>query len=87
MREFLIRISPLTQASKLKVPLLIIHGAKDTRVPVAQAEEMAKRVRANGVPVWTTVYNDEGHLLPSTTPNNNFMLYTWIEFAKRYLLN
>ena len=45
MRDFLIRISPLTQASKVKVPLLIVHGAKDTRVPVTQAEEMARRVR------------------------------------------
>ena len=87
MRDFLIRISPLTQASKVKVPLLIVHGAKDTRVPVTQAEEMARRVRENGVTVWTTIYNDEGHQMPSTTPNNNFMLYTWIEFAKRYLLN
>ena len=48
---------------------------------------MARRVRENGVTVWTTIYNDEGHQMPSTTPNNNFMLYTWIEFAKRYLLN
>jgi dipeptidyl aminopeptidase/acylaminoacyl peptidase len=87
MRDFLTRISPLTQASQIKVPLLIVHGAKDTRVPVTQAEEMARRVRANGVPVWVTIYNDEGHLLPSTTPNNNFMLYTWIEFAKQHLLN
>ncbi len=87
IREFLIRISPLTQASKVKVPLLIVHGAKDTRVPVTQAEQMAGSVRDNGGTVWTTIYTDEGHLLPSTTPNNNFMFYTWIEFAKRYLLN
>ncbi len=53
MREFLTRISPVTQASKLQIPLMIVHGAKDTRVPVDQAEEMARLVRANGVPVWT----------------------------------
>ena len=85
MREFLTRISPVSQVSKLRIPLLIVHGANDTRVPVGQAEEMARVVRANGVPVWTTIYLDEGHSMPSPR-NNNYMLYTWIEFIKHHLL-
>jgi dipeptidyl aminopeptidase/acylaminoacyl peptidase len=87
MREFLTRISPVSQASKLRIPLLIIHGANDTSVPVGQAEEMARLVRANGVPVWTTIYTDEGHELPSNARNNNYLFYTWLAFVKRYLLN
>ena len=88
MREFLIRISPVTQASKLRVPLFIVHGANDTRVPLSQAEEMARRVRANGVPVWITVYTDEGHLLPDRRPaTTTSCFYTWIQFIKQYLLN
>jgi dipeptidyl aminopeptidase/acylaminoacyl peptidase len=87
MREFLTRISPVTQVSKLRIPLLIVHGSNDTRVPVGQAEEMARLVRANGVPVWTTIYADEGHILPSSLRNNNYMFYTWIEFIKQHLLN
>jgi dipeptidyl aminopeptidase/acylaminoacyl peptidase len=87
MREFLTRISPITQASSLRIPLFIVHGATDSRVPLSQAEEMARRVRGNGVPVWLTVYTDEGHLLGSTTATNNFLLYTWIQFMKEYLLN
>jgi dipeptidyl aminopeptidase/acylaminoacyl peptidase len=86
MKEFLTRISPVTNASKLRIPLLIVHGATDSRVPVGQAEEMARLARANGVPVWLTVYNDEGHLLPSKRANNDFLFYTWAEFAKQYLL-
>ena len=85
MREFLTRISPVSQVAKLRIPLLIVHGANDTRVPVGQAEEMARVVRANGVPVWTTIYSDEGHIMPSPR-NNNYMLYTWIEFIKHHLL-
>jgi dipeptidyl aminopeptidase/acylaminoacyl peptidase len=86
IREFLTRISPITQVAKLRIPLLIVHGANDARVPVAQAEEMARLVRANGVPVWTTIYTDEGHVMPSPR-NNNYMLYTWIQFIKQYLLD
>jgi len=87
MREFLTRISPVTQASKLRIPLLIAHGQKDSRVPVDQAEAMAAFARANGVPVWLTVYGDEGHLFPTTRANNDFLFYTWIRFVQEYLVN
>ena len=60
---------------------------KDSRVPVDQAEGMAASARKNGVPVWLTVYTDEGHLLPTTRANNDFLFYTWIRFMQEYLLN
>ncbi len=60
MRTFLKSISPLTHAAKLKIPLFIVQGAKDTRVPPDQAEAMVRAVRANGTPVWYAVY-DAGH--------------------------
>ena len=82
MREFLTRLSPVTQASKLRIPLLIAHGQKDSRVPIDQAEGMAASARKNGVPVWLTVYTDEGHLLPTTRANNDFLFYTWIRFMQ-----
>ena len=88
MADFLTRISPVTQASKLRIPLMIVHGANDTRVPIDQAEEMARLARANGVPVWLTVYGDEGHVMfISNVANNNFFVYTWIHFVQQYLLN
>jgi dipeptidyl aminopeptidase/acylaminoacyl peptidase len=88
MAEFLTRISPVTQASKLRIPLMIVHGLKDTRVPIDQAEEMARLARANGGPVWLTFYGDEGHVMfMSNVANNNFFFYTWIHFVQQYLLN
>jgi dipeptidyl aminopeptidase/acylaminoacyl peptidase len=85
MREFFTQISPITHASKIRVPLFIAHGAKDTRVPVAQAEEMAKAVRANNVPVWLAIYGDEGHN-PFNNTNNDFNLFVWVKFVEEYLL-
>jgi len=88
MREFLTRISPVTQTSKLRGPLLIAHGRQDSRVPVGQAEEMYRAGKANGAPVWLVVFDDEGHEnFPVRAPNSNFHFYTWILFAQKYLLN
>ena len=86
MRAFLSRISPLTNAHRLKVPVFIVAGAKDTRVPISQAESIVKALKANGTPVWYVRFEDAGHeeLTPAT---NNFSIYTWVLFVQQYLLS
>ena len=81
MRKFLKSISPLTRAAQLKVPLFIVQGAKDTRVPPDQAEAMVRAVRANGTPVWYVVY-DAGH---EELPTNaiDFNQYAWVLFVQK----
>jgi dipeptidyl aminopeptidase/acylaminoacyl peptidase len=88
MRDFLTSISPVTLAAKIKAPLMIAHGRKDVRVPIAQAESMHQVLKAAGVPVWLVVYDDAGHEnFPRTQANSDFNFYTWILFAEQYLLN
>ena len=88
MREFLLSISPVTLASRIKAPLMIAHGRQDARVPLAQAESMYQAVKAAGVPASLVVYDDAGHEnFPRTQANSDFNFYTWIMFAERYLLN
>ena len=84
--EFLKQISPLTHASRLRIPLYLAHGARDTRIPPAQAEMMAKAVKQNGTPVWHVVYQDAGHMTLSP-PNNDFNQYSWTVFVQKYLLD
>jgi dipeptidyl aminopeptidase/acylaminoacyl peptidase len=85
IRAFLKRISPLTSAASLKIPLFVAQGAKDTRVPPDQAEAMVKAVRKNGTPVWYVVY-DAGHEELSITAND-YTIYAWTVFIQKYLLN
>ena len=86
VRAFLERISPLRNASRIRIPLLIIQGGRDNLVPLSQAEQMVQAVRANGTPLWYVVFEQAGHeQLPG--PANNFNLYAWIMFARQFLLN
>jgi pimeloyl-ACP methyl ester carboxylesterase len=41
-------ISPARQAKSFSIPILIVHGAKDDRVPVAQSRDLVKRLKAAG---------------------------------------
>jgi len=61
MRAFLERISPLNQVEKIQVPLLVVQGQNDPRVPVTEAEQIVSALRARGNPVWYINALNEGH--------------------------
>ena len=60
-REFLHEVSPMTHIENLRAPLFIIHGANDPRVPLSEAEQIAKVLEAKEVRHELVVYPDEGH--------------------------
>jgi dipeptidyl aminopeptidase/acylaminoacyl peptidase len=53
--------SPLSHASEIRVPVLLLHGSKDDTVPLGQTEELAAAMRASGAMVERHVYEGEGH--------------------------
>lgn len=61
-RALLTRLSPITHASTVTTPTLILHGERDDRCPVGQAEEWFSVLRAKRVPVEMVRYPDSGHL-------------------------
>jgi dipeptidyl aminopeptidase/acylaminoacyl peptidase len=55
------RVSPISFASKVHTPLLILHGQDDTNVPVSQAEFFHRALRRFDVAHEYVVYPREGH--------------------------
>jgi dipeptidyl aminopeptidase/acylaminoacyl peptidase len=53
--------SPLSHAGEIRVPVLLLHGDKDTSVPLVQSEAVAGALRAAGTTVERHVYAGEGH--------------------------
>jgi dipeptidyl aminopeptidase/acylaminoacyl peptidase len=60
-REFLEKISPINHVDKIKCPMMVIHGANDPRVPIAEAEQIVAALKKRNVPVEYLRYEDEGH--------------------------
>jgi dipeptidyl aminopeptidase/acylaminoacyl peptidase len=85
MREFLLKISPLNNADKIKKPLFVIHGKNDPRVPLNEAEQIVATVRKNQVPVWYLMAKDEGHGF-GKKKNADFQFYATVMFIKENLL-
>jgi dipeptidyl aminopeptidase/acylaminoacyl peptidase len=60
-RALLIARSPVFRADQVRGPLLLIHGARDARVKLAQSEEMASALHRHGKDFRFVILDDEGH--------------------------
>jgi dipeptidyl aminopeptidase/acylaminoacyl peptidase len=83
-KERLRRISPLFNADRIKVPLMVLQGANDPRVLQIESDEIVAAAKKNGVPVEYIVFPDEGHGFRNRA--NEIKGYgAVIEFLDRYL--
>jgi dipeptidyl aminopeptidase/acylaminoacyl peptidase len=60
-RELLERLSPLRRVDALTAPLLVVHGAHDTNVPVSESEQIVDALRRGGREVRYLLFADDGH--------------------------
>ena len=52
---------PLTHFADLRIPLMVVTGHNDPRVPESEANQMVAAVRAAGRPAWHLIGQNEGH--------------------------
>ena len=76
--------SPLTHASKIRSPLLVLQGENDPRVPRSEAEQVVKALRDSGKPHEYHVYPGEGHGF-RTTENRIDALRRALDWFDRHL--
>ena len=85
MKEYLVRISPATNAAKITKPLFVVQGRNDPRVPYTESEQMVATVKKNNGPVWYLMASDEGHGF-AKKKNQDFQFYATVAFIQEYLL-
>ena len=61
MENFLQEISPNNNVDEISVPIFVVQGENDPRVPVTEAEQIVKSLRDNGNEVWYMNALNEGH--------------------------
>ena len=86
MRAHLEKISPNNHVDKINVPMLVVQGQNDPRVPVTEAEQIVKALRDNGKQVWYMNALNEGH---GYRKKENRDIYTQavVLFFEKYLVN
>jgi dipeptidyl aminopeptidase/acylaminoacyl peptidase len=86
MRAFLERISPLNNVDRIGIPLLVVQGRNDPRVPASESERIVQALRDRGRPVWYIEALNEGHGY-NRKENRNLYEQAAMLFLRQYLLN
>ncbi|MEV3859580.1 S9 family peptidase [Streptomyces sp. NPDC050095] len=72
--------SPYPDATKIRTPMLVIHGAKDYRVPVGQGAALFQDLQRYEVPAKYLYFPDENHWI--LQPNH---VHVWYEAFLNFL--
>jgi dipeptidyl aminopeptidase/acylaminoacyl peptidase len=56
-------LSPLTHLSQVRSPTLLVHGDRDTNVPVAESIRAHVALKGTGVPTDLLLLPGEGHTI------------------------
>jgi dipeptidyl aminopeptidase/acylaminoacyl peptidase len=83
-KALLEEISPIFHVDKIKIPLLIAHGANDPRVKKSESDQIVEAVKASGHDVIYMVKENEGHGFRNE--ENRFDFYRAMEeFFRKHL--
>ena len=84
-RAALLAISPMTRVSELRIPLMVVTGGNDPRVPASEADQMVRAVRAAGRPAWHLLGQNEGHGF-AKKENQDYQFWVSLMFWRANLL-
>jgi dipeptidyl aminopeptidase/acylaminoacyl peptidase len=76
--------SPITYASKMKTPTLIMHDTGDARVTVTQGYSLYHALKDNGVPAKFIAFPVPGHF-PGDPIRQMDVFRNWVEWMDKYL--
>ena len=68
------------------MPLFVVQGKNDPRVPYTEAQQIVSAVRKNNVPVWYLLADNEGHGFRRKA-NADFEFYATVRFLETTLLD
>jgi len=86
MREYLQRISPLNNVEKIKIPMFIVQGENDPRVPVTESAQIVEALRKEGHTVWYMNALNEGHGYKKRE-NRDIYQQATVLFLEKHLVN
>jgi dipeptidyl aminopeptidase/acylaminoacyl peptidase len=84
-RAALLAVSPMTRVRDLRIPLMVVTGANDPRVPASEADQMVRAVRESGRPAWHLLGQNEGHGF-AKKENQDYQFWVSLMFWQQHLL-
>jgi dipeptidyl aminopeptidase/acylaminoacyl peptidase len=77
-------LSPIHRVDRIVAPLLVVHGAHDTNVPLVEAEQVVAALTERGVSPGFLLFPDEGHEVKGTE-NRAIFVREVVRWVTRHL--
>ncbi len=84
-KDMIALISPVTHVDRDSAPLLLLHGTKDTLVPLAQSELLEHKYRQAGVPVELVKFEGAPHGFWNRDPGFSDVIKRAVAFYRQTL--
>ena len=85
MRAVLYKFSPIKYVTSSCVPTLIVHGTKDTIVPIEDTYRMVEKLKNKGVTYSFIEFGDSGHSLDNDTYLMDKSDKVFVDFINMYI--
>jgi dipeptidyl aminopeptidase/acylaminoacyl peptidase len=82
--ELLADLSPMSRVGRITAPTLLVHGERDTNVPVRESVQLHEALLAAGVPTELIVLKGEGHAVVGA-PNRAMLADKVTGWFRRWL--
>ena len=79
------KIAPMRRIKEIQVPLYVVAGENDPRVPASEARQVYDALKDRGSPMWLSVAQNEGHIW-GKKENIDYQFWTDILFWQETLL-
>lgn len=86
VHDYLEKIAPARNVSKITKPMMVVQGKNDPRVPISESEQMVAALRANKNETWYLMAKDEGHGFRKKR-NVDYQFYATLLFLQKNLLD
>lgn len=79
------KIAPMRRITEIKIPLYVVAGENDPRVPPSEARQVYAALNGKGAPVWLSIAQNEGHQW-GKKENVDYQFWTDLLFWQETLL-
>lgn len=79
------KIAPMRRIREIAIPIYIVAGENDPRVPASEARQAFDALKDRGTPVWLSIAQNEGHVW-GKKENIDYQFWTDILFLQNTLL-
>ena len=79
------QIAPMRRIKEIAIPIYIVAGENDPRVPASEARQAFAALKDRGSPVWLSIAQNEGHVW-GKKENIDYQFWTDILFLQTTLL-